>query len=66
LEPYQILLRDAQQAYSRGDHRAQRDCYGKVLDLLRAERGSEEKGLTGSRSKDKELEEALLVLLSGG
>ena len=34
--------------------------------MLRAERGSEERGLTGSRSKDRELEEALLALLSGG
>lgn len=66
LEPYQVLLREAQQAYSRGDYKVERQHYRRVLDMLRAERGTEEKGLTGSRSKNKELEEALLVLLSGG
>jgi hypothetical protein len=66
LEPYQLLLREAQQAYSRGDDKTQRERYRKVLDLLRGERGPEERGLTGSRSKDKELEEAISVLLSGG
>ncbi len=66
LEPYQILLRQAQQAYSRGDYKTEREHYRKVLDMLRAERGSEERGLTGSRSKDRKLEESLTVLLSGG
>ncbi len=66
LEPYQLLLREAQQAYSRGDDKTQRERYRKVLDMLRAERGLEERGLTGSRSKDKELEEAISVLLGGG
>ena len=66
LEPYQILLREAAQAYSRGDYKTQREHYRKVLDMLRADRGSEERGLTGSRTKDKELEEAISVLLSGG
>ena len=66
LEPYQILLREARQAYSRGDYKTEREHYRKALDMLRAERGSEERGLTGSRSKDRELEEALLALLSGG
>ena len=33
--------------------------------MLRAERGADEKGLTGSRKRDKELEEAISVLLSG-
>jgi hypothetical protein len=66
LEPYQILLREAAQAYSRGDYKTQREHYRKVLDMLRADRGSEDRGLTGSRSKDRELEEAISVLLSGG
>jgi hypothetical protein len=66
LETYQLLLREAQQAYSRGDEKTQRERYRQVLDMLRAERSSEERGLTGSRSKDKELDEAISVLLSGG
>ena len=66
LEPYQLLLREAQQAQSRGDDKTERKRYHKVLDMLRAERGAEERGLTGSRSKDKELEEAISVLLGGG
>jgi hypothetical protein len=65
LEPYQVLLREAQRAYSRRDYKTQRENYRKVLDMLRAERGTEEKGLTGSRTKDKTLEEAISVLLSG-
>lgn len=66
LEPYQIRLREARQAYGRGDYKTERQGYRKVLDMLRAERGGDQRGLTGSRTKDKELEEALLVLLSGG
>ena len=58
LEPYQVLLREAQRAYTRGDRKTERDDYRKVLDMLRAERGSYEKGLTGSRTSDKELEDA--------
>ena len=63
LEPYQVLLREAQQAYTRGDQKTQRSNYRKVLDMLRAERGFEDKGLTGSRSSDEDLKEALSVLL---
>ncbi len=66
LEPYQILLRDAQRAYTRGDHKTERRDYVRVLEMLRAERSGYEKGLTGSRTRDRELEEALSVLLSGG
>jgi hypothetical protein len=66
LEPYQILLREARQAFSQGDYKTEREDYRKVLDMLRADRGSEEKGLTGSALKDRDLEEALTVLLSGG
>jgi hypothetical protein len=66
LEPYQILLRNAQRAYTRGDYLTERRNYRRVLELLRQERGNLEKGLTGSRSRDKELEDALSVLLSEG
>ena len=65
LEPYQLLLREAQRAYSRGDYKTQRQQYRKVLDLLRAERGPEEKGLTGSRLRDEKLMDAISTLLSG-
>jgi len=61
--PYQILLRDAQRAHARGDFQSEKKCYRKVLDMLRAERGTLEKGLTGSRWRDKQLEEAIVVLL---
>jgi len=66
LEPYQVELREARQAYSHGDYKAERKHYRKVLDMLRAERRDEDRGLTGSHAKDRELEEALTVLLSGG
>jgi len=66
LAPYQALLREAQRAHARGDVKTEREHYRKVLDMLREERGTHEKGLTGSRSRDKDLEEAISVLLSGG
>ncbi len=65
LEPYQMRLREAQRAHSHGDFNTERERYRRVLDMLRAERGAEEKGLTGSRKRDKELEEAISVLLGG-
>jgi hypothetical protein len=61
--PYQVLLRDAHRAHVRGDFQNEEKCYRKVLDMLHAERGTLEKGLTGSRSRDKQLEEAINVLL---
>jgi hypothetical protein len=63
LEPYQVLLRDADAAHSRGDYRTEQECYRRVLRMLRAERQTQEKGLTGSRSRDKQLDDALTVLL---
>ena len=66
LQAYQVLLRDAQRAYTRGDRKREREDYRRVLEMLRAERSVYEKGLTGSRSRDKELENAISVLLSGG
>jgi uncharacterized protein YbaR (Trm112 family) len=66
VEPYQVLLRDAQRAYTRGDYRAAQRNYRRVLEMLREERGNLERGLTGSRTRDKELEEALSVLVSEG
>jgi uncharacterized protein YbaR (Trm112 family) len=66
LEPYQMLLRKAQQANTRGDRKMEREDYRKVLEMLRVERPPHERGLTGSRSRDKELKEAISVLLNGG
>jgi hypothetical protein len=64
LEPYQQLLREAHRAHVRGDLKTERRCYRRVLEMLRAERRAGERGLTGSRSRDKRLEEQLVVLLS--
>jgi len=64
LEPYQILLREAQLAHVRGDYQAERELYGRVLDMLRAERLPGTRGLTGSRSRDRELEDQIIILLS--
>lgn len=64
LEPYQLLLREAQLAHLRGDYQSEREYYGRVLDMLRAERPPGARGLTGSRSRDRELEEQIVILLS--
>ena len=63
LKPYQVLLRDAQRAHSRGDDKTERDRYRRVLALLRSERGQFE-GITGSPARDRTLEEQLIILLS--
>ena len=65
LEPYQVLLREAQLAHSHGDFETERQRYRRVLDMLRAEHGADEKGLTGSHRRDKELEGEISVLLGG-
>jgi len=64
LQPYQKLLREAQRAHTSGDKKTEHSDYRQVLDMLRAERGTHEKGLTGSPERDKELEDAISVLLS--
>jgi hypothetical protein len=64
LKPYQILLREAQQAHTRGDAKTERACYRKVLDMLRAERETFARGVTGSRENDKQLEEHISTLLN--
>jgi hypothetical protein len=73
LLPYQRLLREARQAHARGDFKAERKYYKQVLDLLHAETwggataaGSStrlEKGITGSREHDRELEQLILTVL---
>ncbi len=64
LEPYQVYLREADEAHYRHDRKTERAKYRKVLELLRAERGPFQRGLTGSRSRDKKLEERIAILLS--
>ena len=77
LEPYQVLLREAQRAHSRGDTKEERKLYRQVLRMLRAERASlsdtsgqrwqlsdSAQGLTGSRTRDQELEQHISLLLS--
>jgi hypothetical protein len=63
LAPYQSHLRQAQQAYSRGDRKTAQNHYRKVLDMLRAEGRSRFLGLTGTPTSDKRLEEMLSQLL---
>jgi hypothetical protein len=63
LAPYQVLLREAQQAHSRGDRGTERQRYRQVLALLRAERRSKYESVTGSPASDEQLAESLSVLL---
>jgi hypothetical protein len=67
LEPYQTLLRDAQQARSRGDRQTEQSLYRKVLNLLHAEREPRDRfrGLTGTPKNDQDLEKLLVTLLTG-
>ncbi len=66
LEPYQELLRDAQREHFRGNLRKERELYRRVLDMIRAERGAGDRGLTGSLTNDRLLERQLLILLTEG
>jgi hypothetical protein len=71
LLPYQQLLREAQQARARGDFKAERQNYRQVLDLLRTEERAGrqpsakhlEKGVTGSREHDRELEKLIITVM---
>ena len=74
LLPYQRYLREAKQAGCRGDRKGERQCYRKVLDLLRTEPrggasslskrlGGFEAGVTGSRDRDRRLESQVITLM---
>lgn len=64
LAEYQLLLREAHWAHSRGDFKREKELYRQVLLLLYAERGRNTyTGLTGSRARDQQLEELLRILL---
>ncbi|HEY2414411.1 MAG TPA: hypothetical protein VGI40_19355 [Pirellulaceae bacterium] len=64
LRPYQVLLREAQLAHSRGDHELERQRYRQVLALLRSEKRSKYETITGTPSDDEQLAECLSALLS--
>lgn len=64
LAPYQIHLREALQAHARRDFAEERRHYRRVLDMLRAERGRFDRGLTGSPARDETLEKLITTLLS--
>jgi hypothetical protein len=62
-EPFQTLLREAEQAHARGDHRTERVNYQRVQELLYAEHRSKYP-LTWDTDGDKALEALLHRLLS--
>jgi hypothetical protein len=64
-KPYQLELREGQLAHSRGDRRAERDHYHKVLAQLRAEGRSRFQPLTGTLKGDEDLDRILSILLAG-
>lgn len=61
LEPYQLLLRDAQRAHSRDDDEAEAAFLRRVLSMLRTE--ARTNSLTDSQVGDKELEQTIAELL---
>jgi hypothetical protein len=64
LRPYQVLLREAQLAHSRGDRNVERQRYRQVLALLRAEKRSKYETITGTPNDDDQLIQCLSTLLS--
>lgn len=64
LKPYQLELRQAQLAHSRGDYYGEIRAYQSVMYRFRAEDLSEFSGLTGSPTSDRELEEWVSILLN--
>lgn len=64
LRPFQVLLREAQQAHSRGDRTTERQKYRQVLALLRSEKRSKYENVTGTPGDDERLAELLSILLT--
>ncbi len=60
---YEIYLRRAQQAHSRGALEDERHWYRKVIELLHAEGKNRYVGLTGTPSLDRRLEELIAEVL---
>jgi len=65
LNPYNSMLREARRAHQSHDLKTERELLSNVRDLLRVERDAGAKGLTGSRGRDRKLEEYITVLLNG-
>ena len=66
LQPYQRHLREARQARSRGDTKAERQAYQRVLNLLNSEDVMDpdnHTGLTGDKKGDKELRAQIGILM---
>lgn len=66
LKPYQIHLREAQLAHSRGDRDAEIAAYRKVMEMFRAEDRNKFVGVTGSPTADAELEHLVSIMLGNG
>ena len=64
LAPYQIYLRQADQAHASGDYQTERKLYLKVLNMLRGVPDKVGHGVTGSTERDKELEDDITDILS--
>jgi hypothetical protein len=63
LKPFQLELREAELAHSRGDHDAEIKAYQDVMARFRAEDRNQYTGLTGSPTWDRELEDLVSILL---
>jgi hypothetical protein len=63
LQPYQLELREAQRAYSRGDFSAEASFYQKVMLRFHNEALTKYSGLTGSPVGDNDLEKNVSLLL---
>ena len=65
LKPFQMRLREAKRAHNNHDDTAEHACYEKVLRMLRADRGAEQRPLTGNPESDKELQAQIETILQG-
>jgi hypothetical protein len=65
LKPYNRMLREAKRAHQSQDRKTERELLTQLRNLLRGERAVSQRGLTGSRERDKKLEEHVNLLLSG-
>jgi len=65
LKPYQLELREAQLAHSRGDRKSEIDAYRKVMKRFHREDRNQFVGVTGSPTADQELERLVSTMLRG-
>jgi hypothetical protein len=63
MKPYQLELREAQLAHSKGDRAGEIAAYRNVMSRFRAEDRNQFVGLTGSPTADIELQELISILL---